>query len=672
MRCGQGFEASVWLLLIAIGGAPLVGCGGRSHGDGATSGGASGGDSARSGAGGATPPSGGSAGSTEEGGAADEPPPPVDPEVSRAWAWQPCGTLHPEGADRAARFDASGRIVVLGPNGVRVHESTGARAGSSSGVQADFLVTAADGSVLSGRSTGAGIALTPVGESTPSIVLPEAPAGVCGSQFAMSADGAHVLATDPGLACAWRVSDSSFVGSVSGEQVTIRNAHFVAVERGRGSTDIVQRDFAGHELSRRQLADGPVFLSPAGDRAITLQDDALVDLDSGKVVALDVAPQLVSREPRFSPRGEMVLLGDGVFSTADGVRRFRLDPTGRLGATVGPALELSPDGNRALSCASGRATLFDVEAKGVSAVLGPPVLSDPTRGEGTSDLAISRDGTLLVQNIVGASAFGIRLAPSFGDSRVIWDMWVELNLSVDVSGDGRLAAIGGDGRAIYDGRDGHEVWTALPPPSDVSVTDFCLLDRLRFSPKATFLAGSDYSHKLQIFPMASAEPWRPLVELPGSCDAPAFSRDERLMATSAAALYRTGASPSDWTLAWSSPLPTQASASGYAASDVAFSPDETQLLVSRCTLQDACVTTLLNAATGAVSRQLTELDGPHPAFSPEGSWIVAGNKLLHLASGEVRTLGAGASATNPALFTPEGDVIASSADGALTRFCRSK
>src|SRR5450631_2648180 len=129
MRCGQGFEVRVWLLLIAICGAPLVGCGGRSRGDGATSGGASGGESARSGAGGAAPSSGGSAGSTEDGGAVDELPAPVDPEVSKAWSWQPCGTLNPEGADRAARFDASGRIVVLGPNGVRVHESTGARVG---------------------------------------------------------------------------------------------------------------------------------------------------------------------------------------------------------------------------------------------------------------------------------------------------------------------------------------------------------------------------------------------------------------------------------------------------------------------------------------------------------------------------------------------------------------
>jgi len=325
----------------------------------------------------------------------------------------------------------------------------------------------------------------------------------------------------------------------------------------------------------------------------------------------------------------------------------------------------------------GRATLFDVGAKGVSAVLGPPLLPDPMRGgHGTSALAISRDGSLLLHNLEGSGALGIRLASSFGDSQVIWDMFVELNLSVDVSTDGRLAAIGGDGRAIYDGRDGHEIWEALPPPPGV---DICLLDGLRFSPKATWLAGGDYSKKLQIFRLNGADgvsgaaPWQPLLELPAHCDAPAFSRDERLMATSAAALYRTGASPSDWTQLWSSPLPVQTTDSGFAFSDVQFSPDETQLLVSHCAPPDyRCVTTLLSAATGTIVRQLNELTGPHPSFSPEGSWIVAGNQLLHLPSGEARSLAAVADPHNPALFTPNGDIIAGSLNGALTRYCRQQ
>ncbi|MDF3072305.1 MAG: hypothetical protein K0R38_7906, partial [Polyangiaceae bacterium] len=112
---------------------------------------------------------------------------------------------------------------------------------------------------------------------------------------------------------------------------------------------------------------------------------------------------------------------------------------------------------------------------------------------------------------------------------------------------------------------------------------------------------------------------------------------------------------------------------GFVSSDVDFSPDETQLLVTSCTRPDGgCAATLLDAKTGAVTRKLTELTGPHPAFSPEGSWIIAANQLLHLPSGEARSLAEDASPTNPAIFTSEGDIIAGSADGSLTRYCREE
>src|SRR6185369_12378097 len=131
--------------------------------------------------------------------------------------------------------------------------------------------------------------------------------------------------------------------------------------------------------------------------------------------------------------------------------------------------------------AEGRATLFDVQALGVGAVLGPPPLPE-TRENGTSDIAISRDGSLLVHSVETFSTFGIRVAPSFGDSRVIWGARVELNLGVDVSSDGKFVAVGGDGRAIYDGRDGHTIWPSAPPPPAI-MADICLLDRLQFSPQ---------------------------------------------------------------------------------------------------------------------------------------------------------------------------------------------
>jgi hypothetical protein len=404
-------------------------------------------------------------------------------------------------------------------------------------------------------------------------------------------------------------------------------------------------------------------------------DGRLQNAETGEVVAWDVEPAPAVGPPLFSPRGEVVLVGDGIYDARAGARRFSIPSLGRLATTFGAWRVLSSDGRYTLASGEGRATLFDVEALGVGAVLGPPPLSDTESRRRTSDLAISRDGSLLVHNVEAFAAFGIRVAPSFGDSQVIWGARVELGLGVDVSSDGRFVALGGDGRAIYDARDGHAVWPAAPPPATVDIDDICLLDRLRFSPQATWIATSWYSNELQVFRFeggSSSDPWLSGGVVPGHCDAPAFSRNGRLLATSAAALYETTATHDDWKQVWSSPVnPALAGEyAGYTSNDVDFSPDETQLLVSRCWMPGRCVTTLLSAATGAVVRSIPELEGPHPAFSPEGSWLVAANKLLHLPSGEVRSLSADADPGSPAVFTPEGDIIAGSATGALTRYCR--
>jgi hypothetical protein len=107
---------------------------------------------------------------------------------------------------------------------------------------------------------------------------------------------------------------------------------------------------------------------------------------------------------------------------------------------------------------------------------------------------------------------------------------------------------------------------------------------------------------------------------------------------------------------------------------VRFSPDEKQVLASRCQRAgDSCVATLYSVATGEVVPTLAELRGPNPSFSPDGSWIVAGPTLFHLPSGDTRPLDPAGTATTKitaALFTPEGDIIAGAADGSLTRYCR--
>lgn len=109
----------------------------------------------------------------------------------------------------------------------------------------------------------------------------------------------------------------------------------------------------------------------------------------------------------------------------------------------------------------------------------------------------------------------------------------------------------------------------------------------------------------------------------------------------------------------------------YGVDDVQFSPDEKLLLVSKCRARMRCLTSLLDAETGELVRSLPELDGPHPRFSPDGSWVVGADQLFHIPSGDFRVLAAGAAPDSPAIFTPSGDIIAGSPDGTLTQYCRS-
>jgi hypothetical protein len=60
-----------------------------------------------------------------------------------------------------------------------------------------------------------------------------------------------------------------------------------------------------------------------------------------------------------------------------------------------------------------------------------------------------------------------------------------------------------------------------------------------------------------------------------------------------------------------------------------------------------------------------------PAFSPDGAWIVAGNRLLDTRSGALRTLPLSPLYKSPALstFTPNGTIAITREDGVIELFC---
>ncbi|HEY8926175.1 MAG TPA: hypothetical protein VIU64_17455, partial [Polyangia bacterium] len=459
------------------------------------------------------------------------------------------------------------------------------------------------------------------------------------------------------------------VATLSGSiaQATVRNGQLVTIaSEDANPIEIVTRDFAGVEVSRVRLdlsleTNTRALLSPAGDRVTTTWGrTALWDAGTGKVV-IDLGYVFPNALSQFTPAGDAVLLGDGVFRTADGARVSTLPPGSR--AYDSQPTVLSADGRRLLVMPiGGRTALIDLSRPGFAAVLGPHLRQ--TAPMAIETLAISADASTLAATY-GGVVFGFRLASRFEESRTLWTVYAGDQAFVgDISADGQWASAAGDNRALYGGSDGRVIWPQAAP-RDVK----CFGSQLRISPRGKWAAGASYGQTMDVFSLAEAEggmPWKTAAQLPTQCgDVAAFSRDERIMATSGPALYRVDASGS-WQPVWTRFAGSPAVVP--ILNDVHLTPDETAVLVSRCDGQ-TCLARLHDVATGAILRDLPELTAPRPSLSPEGSWIVAGATLLHLPSGDTRTLDSKRTIAT-AVFTSGGDIIAGTKDGALVRYCR--
>ena len=280
-------------------------------------------------------------GAPSDGPASTDVPRPVDPQISRAWTWQPCGTIASDAADLAAVFDREGNIAVLGARGARLYDGSGALQAASSG-PANFLVSAPDGAPLVGTIEPSGIVLKPIGSPTARFTFAPAPIAACGKTFAFSVDGDSLFTFGQGTTCVWRTSTQAFVGSVATGNVASVIARsrcgatrVITLEELGQTTDVVTRDFSGRERARLKLErTGPAFLSPSGDRLVMA--GTLWDLDRMTAVPWTANPaRSWSPDPAFSPAGDLVLVGDGLFRTADGARLATVDDSSRLARARG-------------------------------------------------------------------------------------------------------------------------------------------------------------------------------------------------------------------------------------------------------------------------------------------------------------------------------------------------
>ena len=249
---------------------------------------------------------------------------------------------------------------------------------------------------------------------------------------------------------------------------------------------------------------------------------------------------------------------------------------------------------------------------------------------------------------------------------------VAFGFDLDLSPDGALVAISGDGAQVVRTQgsgaqplsDSQVIW-AYPPPADVP-SDGSWVRNLAFSPDGTLLASGRY-HDVELIRTdtgASLDKLVTKVSSPGV----AFSPDGQYLASSTPSLWRIA----DATAVWSPQASDSSAVCGVACVTdnwATFSRDGT-LLLTQLAVGDGLTwdttTTLLDTASGAT---LSSLGGDlprRPTFSPDGHWILAGDRLIDAKSGQESPLGVPAVIS---LFLSDGRIAVADASGAVSLLC---
>ena len=143
-------------------------------------------------------------------------------------------------------------------------------------------------------------------------------------------------------------------------------------------------------------------------------------------------------------------------------------------------------------------------------------------------------------------------------------------------------------------------------------------------------------------------------------------RHGTLVATGVPELYRT----SDWARLWPATLTRDAqTVEGYHPLDsVVFTPDGEQLVVSKCLggldRDEICTNNLFAVADGRTLRA-APLTGSRPAFSRDGTMLIAGGDVWTPATGRVQHLGD----FSAGVFAANDDVFVGTTAGAVKRLC---
>ena len=240
-----------------------------------------------------------------------------------------------------------------------------------------------------------------------------------------------------------------------------------------------------------------------------------------------------------------------------------------------------------------------------------------------------------------------------------------LAADVDLSPDGSLVAITGDASIMVRTATGERIWEH-PPPPDADLYGW--VRNFAFTPDGAVLA-SGRSRQVDLFRASDGVLIKPFaVSTP--CLGVAISPDGSLLATSAPSLLRLG----DLVSLWSRPIFSPDWA-GILLTDhwVTFSPDGALLVAQYARIDTAArgltfetTTQLFETASGALVRDLGEGLARRPTFSPDGRWIVAGERLFNLQTRQTATLPIPAAAS---VFLPDGRIFVAESTGATHLLC---